>query len=263
MRVCARTTHSQDRCNQLKIMKSKKSVLIFLVLVIPSLSYAQFHYKNSETLLITLQTSQELIEQFVPEPLVANKDGLINLEIIVQKIDFGSEFVYNEMILSVPVEYNGVESVFHKLLFLNKFNPITTGREIWGFPKHYADINIQKDGQLISATISQGGNNIITLNAELGETIVDADPVDHSVWFVHKKIPSIEKGEMDVDELNAVFINNLKYYNTKTIKSDLTINEIPNENVGTIPVLKIVKSVYFESDFILGFGETLVDYNSK
>lgn len=244
-------------------MKSQKSVLIFLVLLIPSLSYSQFHYKNSETLLITFQTSQEIIDQFVPQPLVANKNGLINLEIIVQKIDFGSEFVYNEMILSVPVEYNGVESVFHKLLYLNKFNPITTGREIWGFPKHHADINIQKDGQFISAIVSQGGNNIITLNAELGENIVDAAPVEHSVWFVHKKIPSIEKGEMDVDELNAVSIDSFKSYNTKTIKSDLTINQIPNENVGTIPVLKIVKSIYFESDFILGFGETLVDYTNK
>lgn len=244
-------------------MKSQKSVLIFLVLLIPSLSYSQFHYKNSETLLITFQTSQEIIDQFVPQPLVANKNGLINLEIIVQKIDFGSEFVYNEMILSVPVEYNGVESVFHKLLYLNKFNPITTGREIWGFPKHHADINIQKDGQFISAIVSQGGNNIITLNAELGENIVDAAPVEHSIWFVHKKIPSIEKGEMDVDELNAVSIDSFKPYNTKTIKSDLTINQIPNENVGTIPVLKIVKSIYFESDFILGFGETLVDYTNK
>ena len=244
-------------------MKSKKSIFVFLLFLIPSISYAQFHYKNSETLLITFQTSQHIIEQFVPQPLVANKDGIMNLEIVVQKIDFGSEYVYNEMILSIPVEYNGIESVFHILLYLNKFNPITTGREIWGFPKHYAEIKIEKEGQYISATISQGSRNIITLNAQLGESIDDAASIDHKVWFVHKQIPSIEKGEMDVDELNAVFINDFKAYNTKNIEADLKINSIPNEDIGTIPVLKIIESIYFESDFILGSGETLVNFKEN
>jgi acetoacetate decarboxylase len=194
---------------------------------------------------------------------VANKDGIMNLEVVVQKIDFGSEYVYNEMILSIPVEYNGIKSVFHILLYLNKFNPITTGREIWGFPKHYADIKIENEGQYISATISQGSSNIITLNAQVGESIDDAAPVDRKVWFVHKKIPSIERGEMDIDELNAVFINDFKAYNTKTIEAELKINSIPNEDIGTIPILRIIESKYFESDFILGAGETLVNFKEK
>ncbi len=71
-------------------MKKNKSILVILFLIISNLSYAQpFQYKNSESLLITFQTTREVIEKFVPQPLVANKDGIINLEIIIQKIDLG------------------------------------------------------------------------------------------------------------------------------------------------------------------------------
>jgi len=248
--------------NKNDIMNKNKSILVLLTCLITSLSYAQpFQYKKSETLLITFQTKQELIEKFIPKPLEANKEGIINLEIIVQKMDSG--YKYNEMILSIPVEYNGKKSVFHKLLYLDKTRSITKGREIYGFPKHYADIKIEKSGKNITAIVSQDGNNIIELIAEIGEKIDDATPVEHQVWFVHKKIPSIEKGEMDVDELNGVFIDNFKAFNSKNIKSELTINAIPDENLGTIPVLKIVKSVYYECDFILGFGETIVNYKKK
>jgi acetoacetate decarboxylase len=183
-------------------MKKQLSILIILILIMTNLSHAQpFQYKNSETLLITFQTSQEVIEQFVPQPLEANKDGIINLEIVIQKMDLGFEYVYNEMILSIPVEYNGVKTVFHKLLYLDKTPPITLGREIWGFPKHHADIIIDKQQQYVSVTISQDENIIIELSAELVENMDNAATVEHQVWFVHKKIRSIEKGEMDVDQL--------------------------------------------------------------
>ena len=94
------------------------------------LTYAQpFQYKNSEYLSVTFQTSQELIEKFVPVPLIANKDGVIILEIALQKIDFGFEYAYNEMVLSIPVELNCEKSIFHKLLYLDQTNPITDGRQ--------------------------------------------------------------------------------------------------------------------------------------
>jgi len=68
---------------------------------------------------------------------------------------------------------------------------------------------------------------------------------------------------MDTDKLNAVFINDFKAYNTKTIDADVKINSIPNEDIGTIPILRIIESIYFESDFILGSGETLVNFKEK
>jgi acetoacetate decarboxylase len=242
-------------------MKKQLSILIILIPIITNLSHAQpFQYKNSESLLITFQTSQEVIEQLVPQPLEANKEGIINLEIVIQKMDLGFEYVYNEMILSIPVEYNGTKSLYHKILYLDKTPPITLGREIWGFPKHFADIEIEMQEQNISATISQDENIIIELNAEFVENIDNAAAIEHQVWFVHKRIRSIEKGEMDVDQINAVFIHDFKTYNTRAITVDLKLNSIPEGNIGMIPVLGIISSVYYESDFILGFGETVVNF---
>jgi len=62
--------------------------------------------------------------------LNANPQGLIVLDIGLQKMELGLS--YHEMVLSIPVEFNGKTGTFSALLYLNKVFAITAGREIFG-----------------------------------------------------------------------------------------------------------------------------------
>jgi acetoacetate decarboxylase len=146
--------------------------------------------------------------------------------------------------------------LFYKLLYLDKISPITGGRERWGFPKHYADIDLKISKQKTSATVTVNGNVVIEMSGVLGNEIESPDIVNHQEWYVHKRIPSIEQGKMDVDELNAVYVDNFRTYNSRILNADIELKSFPHENIGEIPVIKILKAVYFECDFVLGFGRT-------
>jgi acetoacetate decarboxylase len=248
------------------MMKLTKTALAILVVsVLPNLSFGQpFQYKNSECYSVTFQTSQAVVDKLVPEPLIANQEGIMVMDIYIQRMDLGVEYVYNEMVLSIPVQYHGQKSMFDKLLYLNKVLPIISGRERWGFPKHYADIDIKTNHDTITASISQNGTSLIHLRAELGKEIESPPLIKRQLFYVHKMIPAIEKGTMDVNKLNAAYADSIRIYNVQELNDvNLKLNTIPDGQVGKIPIMKIIASEYFHSDFVLGFGETAVDYLQK
>ena len=232
----------------------KLIALLFIFGIAQGQPYA---YKGSEFVRIAFQTSQDVINRLVPKPLVVNTGGLINLDIGFQKMEIGLN--YHEMILSVPVEFNGKKGDYAALLYLDDFNAITPGREIWGFPKYFAEITFQKDTDHVTARISKDKKLIIEADVELGNIINNykaPDPLN----FVLKYIPSVEEGLVDVKQLNSVYSSNFTFNKLQLAKAKLTINNIPDNSIGEIPIIKILNASYFESNFILGFGKKEFDY---
>jgi acetoacetate decarboxylase len=216
-----------------------------------------YAYKGSEFIEITFQTSQDVLNRLVPKPLVANSEGLINLDIGLQKMVVGLN--YHEMILSIPVEFNGKKGTYAAILYLDNARAITPGREIWGFPKYFADISFQKDTNKVAVRISKDEKLLIEANLELGNIINNYKAPD-PLSFVLKYIPSVEEGSVDVKQLNSVYLTNYTFTKLQLAKAKLTINSIPDNSIGEIPIIKILNATYFESNFILGFGKIEYDY---
>jgi acetoacetate decarboxylase len=216
-----------------------------------------YQYNGSEFISITFQTSQDVINRLVPEPLIANSDGRIILDIGLQKMEIGLH--YHEMILSIPCEFDGKMGSFTPLLYLNNADAISGGREIWGFPKYFADISFQKDGRNVTAKISRYDDLLIEADLEIGDTINNYEASD-PLAFVLKYIPSVEEGSIDVKQLNSVYSRNFTFTKLQEAEAELTINSIPNASIGEIPIIKILNAYYYESNFVLGFGKIEFDY---
>ena len=239
-------------------MKTKRVKLFLATLFACYLIQAQpYQYKGSEFIRIVFLTSQDVLNRLVPEPLNANPQGLIVLDIGLQKMELGLS--YHEMVLSIPVEFNGKTGAYSALLYLNNVFAITGGREIWGFPKYDADIIFQKDANHITARISKDNKLLIEANINLGNTIENYK-ADDPLIFVQKFIPSAEEGSIDVKKINSVYLSNCTYNKYQEAEAKLIINNIPDGSIGEIPILKILNASYFEYDFVLGFGKVEYDY---
>jgi len=232
-------------------------MVTFTIAICGHIQGQPFQYNGSEFISITFQTSQDVVDRLVPEPLNANSEGLMILDIGLQKMEMGLN--YHEMILSIPVEFNGKIGGFCALLYLDNADAITGGREIWGFPKYFADINFTKDDKSITAQISRYGQLILDATAELGKTITIPEAPD-PLAYVLKYIPSIEEGSVDVQQLNSVYSRNNTITKLQEAKVELTINSIPDASIGEIPVIKILNASYRESNFLLGYGKIEYDY---
>ena len=239
-------------------MKTKRLELFLAIMFACYLAQAQpYRYKGSEFIRIVFITSQDVLSRLVPEPLNANPQGLMILDIGIQKMESGLS--YHEMALSIPVEFNGKTGAYSALLYLNNVFAITGGREIWGFHKYDADLSFQKDTNHIAARISKDNKLLIEANLDLGNTIENYK-ADDPLLFVQKYIPSAEEGSIDVKKINSVYLTNCVYKKYREAEAKLSINSIPDGSIGEIPILKILNASYFEYDFVLGFGKVEYDY---
>jgi acetoacetate decarboxylase len=239
-------------------MKTRRLKFFLAILFAYTLVQAQpYQYKGSEFIRIVFLTNQDVLNRIVPEPLKANSQGLIVLDVGLQKMELG--LTYHEMVLSIPVEFNGKTGAYSALLYLNNVMAITGGREIWGFPKYDAEITFQKDNDHITAQINKNNKLLIEADVTLGNT-VENYKADDPLLFVQKIIPSVEEGSIDVKKINSVYLRNCTYNKYREAEAKLIMNSIPDSSIGEIPVLKILSASYFVFDFVLGFGKVEYDY---
>ena len=239
-------------------MKALKMHFFLIVLFTCLFVQAQpYQYTGSEFVRIVFLTSQDVISKLVPKPLNGNTQGIIVLDIGLQKMEIG--LTYHEMILSVPAEINGKSGSYAALLYLDNTLAITQGREIWGFPKYFADITFQKDANHIAAEVSKFNKLLIKADLTLGSPIENYETGDPLV-FVHKYIPSVEEGSIDVNQINSVYMSKYIFNKYLGASAKLNINNIPDGSIGEIPIIKILNAYYLEYNCVLGFGKTEYDF---
>jgi len=248
-------------------MKTKVSAVVFSFFLISVAQSQPVTYKGSETLSITFQTTQEVINRLVPAPLMAYAGNIMIVSVAFHNIESAyigkqnkfSDYKYHEMYITIPVVFNGKSGGFMPVLYLDKMDPIISGREIWGFPKYYAEIDYKKDSTTASAIVSRDGKNLVELNLELGKVTnqkVESDPL----MFILKYIPSAEEDKIDVKKLISLYSSKFSYVKFQEAKGNLIINNIPDGSIGEIPVINILDASYSITDFVLDFGKVEYDY---
>jgi len=247
----------------------KTSVLtVILLMLLTSIGQGQpVKYKGSETISVTFQTNPDVINKLVPAPLKAYAGDIMIISVAFHNIESAyidnqkqmSDYKYHEMYITIPAVFNGKVGGFMPILYLDKVDPIIAGREIWGFPKFYADIDFQKNEKTATARVSKDGEILIEIELELGNTSdqkVESDPL----MFILKYIPSVEEGSVDVKKLNSVYMTNSTYTKYQEATAKLIINNIPDASIGEIPIIRVLNASYNVSNFVLGFGKTEYDY---
>lgn len=226
-----------------------------------SIASPPYRYDGNRSLVVTFTTSQDVLRDLVPEPLRPNADGTMILELCQLKLVEPRPFAYNEAILRIPVTYGGTEGVYMVVLYLDKFPPITPGREVYGYPKVDANVAIDvKDGEFYGR-VERDGTTIIDVAAALGEPTTPPAEVPDSTAFNLKLIPSAEKdAPPDVKQLIAVSLTDQKVTRLRPAKAKVTFSSTARDPLGSIPINQVLEARYEEGGTVLGFGKVVHDY---
>jgi len=126
----------------------------------PAFPPGPYRFVDREYLIITYRTDPAALEAVVPEPLTFD-DPLVKYEFIrmPDSTGFGD---YTESGQVIPVKFNGQEGGYTHAMFLNDGPPIYGGRELWGFPKKYAQPSLIVDKDTLIGTLDYGRVRIAT-----------------------------------------------------------------------------------------------------
>ncbi|MFZ2960895.1 MAG: acetoacetate decarboxylase [Candidatus Ozemobacteraceae bacterium] len=232
----------------------------------PSYPRGPYHFIDREFMVITYETDPEIIREQLPEPLSPLDRPLVCFEWIKMpdSSGFGS---YTESGMIIPCTFKGQEVNFVAQMYLDDDPPIVSGREIWGFPKKYADPKLETIKDTLTGTLryadqlvamgtmgykheSMAGKDELTI-AKLSKTQVNL-----------KLIPGVD-GEPAVCQLVAINLVDIKVKGSWSGPARLHLVPHVNAPVADVPVRKIVGAHHFIVDLTLPYGRVIHDYLSE
>jgi acetoacetate decarboxylase len=150
--------------------------------------------------LVVYETDLENIRRVIPAPLEPRTDRVITW---VSTFDLGStQGAFSEAAIYVQVRFGELEGDYEPFLYVNSPIPLTAGREIWGYQKKMAEIELVHEYEAVRGQVNRLGHQIL-------KALVVPDyaaSMDEIGWsrdgvFSLRNIPSPEEDGPPVREL--------------------------------------------------------------
>ena len=226
----------------------------------PAFPCGPYRFYNREYMIITYRTDPDALKAVVPEPLTFD-DPLVNYEFIrmPDSTGFGD---YTETGQVIPVSFNGQKGGYSHAMFLNDGPPIYGGRELWGFPKKYAQPSLAVDTDTFIGTLDYGPVRVATGTMGYKHRALDLKEVAASLAkpnYLLKIIPHVD-GTARILELVDYRLEDVVLKGAWTGPAALELRPHALAPVADLPVREIVSATHILADLTLGLGKVVHDY---
>lgn len=224
----------------------------------PSPPYA---YRDCALLVVPFRAEPGVTRRLVPEPLQPNPDDLMFVAVgLLNNDKLGST---HEAFVGVPSSIGNRTGNFAVFLYLETDACITSGREIWGWPKKQASFRFTADEDRVTATVSRGGELI---HAAFGSArpAAEADLELDPTWFNFKLIPSVEEGAPpDVMQLTATTFRDLVVSEARAGAATLRLGGTADDPLDDlIQIRETLPAAFVRFEMDLLHGEVVHDYRA-
>lgn len=219
-----------------------------------------YRYTDCPILLVPFIAEPGVTRRLVPEPLEPNADDIAYIAIGHMHNDrLGST---REAFVVVPSSDGTRWGNYSVFLYLENDACITSGREIWGWPKKLAEISLEDDVAGVRAVVRRGGADLI--DASLG-SLEDtrADELQLSpLWFNLKIIPSVVEGAPpEVCQITATTFEDLAVRDVQRGTAQLRLSSTDADRLNElIEVREVLPGHRMTLSFRLLHGEVVHDY---
>jgi acetoacetate decarboxylase len=219
-----------------------------------------YRYRDCPLMVVPFVAEPGVTRRLVPEPLTPNPDDIAYVAIGHLHNDrLGST---REAFIVVPSSDGARRGNYSVVLYLENDACVTSGREIWGWPKKLAEISFAEDTDSVRAVVRRGGAEIVRAGIE-GLQDASADELDLSpVWFNQKIIPSVIEGAPpEVSQLTATTFEGLEVVDVRRGRGALRLEGTDDDALAAlIRVREVLPGHRLTLSFRLLHGEIVHDY---
>jgi len=223
--------------------------------------FPPYVFEGNRSIAITFVTSPEVLRELVPEPLVPNDETLMSLTIQELRVARPGTLIYNEALLSIPVSYGESTGSYIPILYLDKALGIVSGREIWGYSKIDAEIEIVEKENQMTARVVREGTTLMDVTLDLGPTPLPVTTLPDSRSFNVKAIPSASPGKTyDVNQITSSTMKDMKVEKLIPGQGKIAFGSSQMDPLGKIPVISIQNASFLVWDSVLDYDGILYNY---
>jgi acetoacetate decarboxylase len=229
----------------------------------PAFPKGPYRFVDREFLIIAYRTDRAALEAVVPEPLTFD-EPIVKYEFIrmPDSTGFGD---YTETGQVIPVKFKGKEGSYSHAMFLNDGPPIYGGRELWGFPKKYAQPSLAVDKDTLIGTLDYGPVRVATATMGYKHKALDLKPIEAGLKkpnYLLKIIPHVD-GSPRICELVDYRLEDLVVKGAWTGPAALELHPHALAPVADLPVREVISATHIVADLTLGLGKVVYDYLEK
>ncbi len=226
----------------------------------PAFPKGPYRFLNREYLIISYRTDPAALAKVVPEPLTFDQP-IVNFEFIrmPDSTGFGD---YTESGQVIPVIFEGRRGNYTHAMYLNDGPPIYGGRELWGFPKKFAQPSLGVEKDVLLGALDYGSRRIATGTMGYKHVALDPAAVLKSMSvpnYLLKIIPHVD-GSPRILELVDYRLEDVTVKGAWTGPAALQLAPHALAPVADLPVLKVISATHILADLTLGLGTVVFDY---
>lgn len=231
----------------------------------PAFPKGPYRFFNREYFVITYRTDADKLRAVVPEPLQIDMDKPYVKYEFMRMPDSTGFGDYTESGQVIPVTFQGRHGGYSHNMFLNDEAPIAGGRELWGFPKEYAEPVLRVEKDALVGTLDMGSVRLATATMGYKYKQEDNAPTLEGMkapGFLLKIIPHVD-GSPRICELVEYPLLDIDLKWVYSGPGALSLFPHALANVADLPVLEIISASHFKADLTLGLGKVIHDYLAK
>ena len=224
--------------------------------------FVPYESKDYVSLYAVVEVNEEELRRiisFTPYEYVSNKA-------IISITDFSkcNKVSYMDTAIVIPVKFEGREGGYYIYEYENNDAAIAAGRELWGYPKKYANITLTEDNGMFIGKVVKNGQMFIELT---GQKTEDLPPVDEPKTSPHLLIKTIAhpSGETSIRQIierdtNPDFVLKEKLQ----VDVKVHIQSTEREPLDLLKPVKILGGGLIKGDFYAteenGWGKIIAEF---
>lgn len=218
-----------------------------------------FYYRDARSLSIRFETEAAAAAELLPEHVQVPIEAEAVLSVLYYPVStFGP---YHETILGVPCSFEGAPHLYIAYIVVDTVPPLAGGREIWGYPKKMAKIELTEKDELVSGTMERpAGVRLVTATMRPERPITQPEGMPPVLSL--RVIPSPEpNAPPSLADLVSVSVEDHRVHSAwsgpATLSFD-TRSELDPWNA--LPVKRVLGGVFNRYDFTLPHGRIVRQY---
>ncbi len=219
-----------------------------------------FYYRDARSMNIIYETDAEAAADLLPEGIELPRPAQAVLMVVhYPSSTFGP---YNEAILGIQCSWEGVGHIYIAHIVVDTVPPLVGGREVWGFPKKIARIDLEADSELVRGTVERPAGLRLLTAAMRPERPLEPPPQVGGGTLSLRVIPNVEEGQPpSLAEL--IQVPSMDRHTHEAWTGPATLSYDGRSTLDPwhgLPVRQILGAVYTRHDFTLPYGHVVRRY---
>jgi acetoacetate decarboxylase len=211
-------------------------------------------YNDVEMFQILFTISPNIISKLLPHPLEPANRSRASCSFARYSSIEGLD-PYNECFFLILAMYKKRPVTYCPFVWVDTDEALCAGREIWGFPKRLAQIEIELDGGEIHGQVSRRGIKIIDASVSL----IERGKLQHILFediVVEKIIPNAE-GDLSIRQLCRIRLQNYSLSDLRGGPAELSTAGSQYDQIDDLIPEQIIDGVYGRGRMVLPFGKLI------